>query len=429
MWRSAACAAARGLHGTQLRRATTSGYYSEASTPDRTTVASGNRKELKTDFVQTLHTHIQASGYLSLTQFMKECLTHPDYGYYSTKKSVIGTERADFLTAAEIPLFGDIVCGWIIDTWQKMGTPRAVHLVEVGPGKGTLMRNVLRQVKHTQPQLLNFLTVHLCEVGEARREEQRKTLSEFQTAQGRIKWVNSFDDFRPVPGQATIFLANEWLDALPIMRFTQTEERGLVETVLEIDDEPHTVPHFRYVHAPGQNWNRYLIPEDITDGSKFPLGDGSVEICSHGMAAMESLATKLHTAGKGAALLIDYGKDEHMSSTLRGIRGHKFVDPLLSPGDVDLSAWVSFKQLKWALSRLPLARQTLKWHGPMSQADFLEWNGIDVRLASAIKSMETKQAQRLKQNFLRLMDPKEMGITYQVMAVQTNNFATVAPWF
>jgi NADH dehydrogenase [ubiquinone] 1 alpha subcomplex assembly factor 7 len=133
-------------------------------------------------------------------------------------------------------------------------------------------------------------------------------------------------------------------------------------------------------------------------------------------------------AGKAACLIIDYGKDEHMSNTLRGIRGHKFVNPLLSPGDIDLSAWVSFKQLRWALERLPLAKERLRWFGPMQQNEFLEWNGIDVRLASVLREQDTKLALRVLQNFRKLMEDDEMGKNYRVFAVQTNNFPPVSPW-
>eukprot|EP00388_Colpodella_angusta_P005648 GDKJ01017339.1.p1 GENE.GDKJ01017339.1~~GDKJ01017339.1.p1 ORF type:complete len:172 (-),score=12.73 GDKJ01017339.1:70-543(-) len=138
---------------------------------------------------------------------------------------------------------------------------------------------------------------------------------------------------------------------------------------------------------------------------------------------------KMIDSNKAACLIIDYGKDEHMENTLRGIRGHKFVDPLLSPGDVDLSAWVSFKQLRWALDRLDVARKHLKWHPVMTQADFLEWGGIDIRLAHVIKDEETKNAMRILQSFRRLMDKEEMGETYKVFAFQTKGIPNVSPFF
>lgn len=407
------------------RRFQVPGHYSEISTPDRATVNSGNKKEFKSDFAIILEQRIQLSGYLPLSQFMREALTHPDYGYYSTKKNVIGTQKADFITSAEIPIFGDVLASWVIDVWQKMGTPRNVHLVELGPGKGSLMLNILRQVRFVQPQLLNFITIHMVEAGPARQAEQKQALAEFQTAEGRIKWHNSLEAL-PMIMAPVIFISNEYFDALPISRFTYTN-RGWMETLIDVDEDPEEPAHFRFVHAPGVGWANYIIPEEIKKREDVEIGD-SVEICSHGMSAMETLMKRMADSGKAACLIIDYGKDEHMKDTLRGIRGHKFVNPLISPGDIDLSAWVSFKQLRWALERIPLACDRLKWFGPITQNEFLAWNGIDVRLASALRDQETKLALSIIQNYRKLMDDDEMGETYKVFAVQTNNFPAVSPW-
>lgn len=402
-------------------------HHSEMSTPDRATVNRADKKELKSDFTVVLQQKILTGGYLPLAQYMRECLGNPDFGYYSTKKQVIGGERADFITAAEIPFFADILTGFVLDTWQKMGTPRKFHLVELGPGKGTLMQGILRQIMHVQPQLLNFIQVHMVEMGAARQTEQKSALKDFQTAAGRIRWHLSLDALPAFKGEASLFVCNEWFDALPISAYAFTE-RGWVETLVDVDDDPSHEAHFKFVGSPSGSFASFLMPDEIRLRTDTPMGE-TVEVCTHGMAAMETLARKMIESGKSAALIVDYGKDEHMKDTLRGIRGHKFVHPLLSPGDIDLSAWVSFKQLRWALERLPLAQQHLAIHGPMTQQDFLAWNGMDVRLASAIRDQETKMAMRMMQNFRRLMDDDEMGKSYKVFAVQTKNFATVAPWF
>lgn len=406
-------------------------HQSEISTPARSTVADPNKKELKTNFAVLLQQRIFSGGYMPLAQFMRECLSHPDFGYYSTKKTVIGGERADFITAAEIPFFADIICAWILDVWQKMGTPRRFNLIELGPGKGTLMAGILRQIAHVQPQLLNFLQVHMIDVGAARQAEQKALLKDFQTAQGRIKWSLSLDAMPSLRGEPSVFIANEWFDALPISAFSFTERNGWSETLVDVDEDPSKEAHFKFVSSATGGFANYLIPEDIRERGRrreAEVGE-TIEVCTHGMSAMEQIARRMLESGKSASLIIDYGKDEHMKDTLRGIRGHKFVHPLLSPGDVDLSAWVSFKQLRWALERMPMAVESLAWHGPMTQQDFLAWNGIDVRLASAIRNEETKMALRMIQNYRRLVDDEEMGKSYKMFAVQTKNFATVSPWF
>ncbi|KAG8342778.1 hypothetical protein TRVL_06395 [Trypanosoma vivax] len=399
-------------------------HASEMSTPDRATVNSKCRKELKTPLCIELISKMSSQGYFPMSQFIKECLTHPQHGYYSSKKNVIGGERADFITAAEIPFFADIISAWIMDVWQKMGTPRVIHLVELGPGKGTLMKNILKQIKFCNAHLLHFLQIHLVEVGAARMQEQKNALAEFQTGSQKIKWWLSLESI-PFTLEPTIFVANEYFDALPIAQFRYTE-RGWVETCLEVDEDPGSEAHFRMVHAPSGSFSAYLIPDDVRANGK--IGD-CIEVNSSGMQTMEILMKKMIECQKSACLIIDYGKDDHMQSTLRGIRGHKFVDPLLSPGEVDLSSWVSFKQLRWALERLETARRHLKWFPILTQNEFLQWGGIDVRLAHVIKDEETKSSMKILQNYRRLMDKDEMGESYKVFAMQTRNFPNVSPYF
>ncbi|CUG87172.1 methyltransferase, putative, partial [Bodo saltans] len=194
---------------------------SEMSTPDRATVNSANRKEFKTPLTIELESKMTAQGFYPVSQFMKECLTHPQHGYYSSKKQVIGSEKADFITAAEIPFFADVLAAWVVDCWQKMGTPRVLHLVELGPGRGTLMRNMLKQIKFSSPQFFHFVQVHLVDVGAARVEEQKKALAEYQTANQKIKWWMSLESI-PFSMEPTIFIANEYFDALPVAQFRYT---------------------------------------------------------------------------------------------------------------------------------------------------------------------------------------------------------------
>ena len=286
------------------------------------------------------------------------------------------------------------------------------------------MKNVLTQIKTVSPQLLNFLQVHLVEAGASRTEEQKKALSEFQTAHQKIKWWLSIEAL-PINLEPTLFISNEYFDALPVSRFSYTD-RGWVETCLAIDTEPSNPAHFRYINAPLGTTTGYFIPEDVRKSGEF---GSQVEVNIVGMQQVEFIARKLIDSGKGACLIVDYGKDEHMKNTLRGIRGHKFVDPLLSPGDVDLSAWVNYKQLRWALERLEFMRHDIIIHPLITQRDFLAWNGIDVNLTSLVKDLQTKPAMKLLQGYRRLMDPSEMGETYKVFAFQTKNFPAVAPFF
>jgi NADH dehydrogenase [ubiquinone] 1 alpha subcomplex assembly factor 7 len=306
-----------------------------------------------------------------------------------------------------------------------MGTPRRLHLVELGPGRGSMMRCILGQIKYAHPQLFHFLQVTLVEIAAARVEEQKKALADYQTATGKIKWVLSpeaiLTDNIPV-----IILSNEYFDALPIAKFQFTGERAWCETCLDVDEDPSHEAHLKYVHAPQGSFSAFLIPDDVRANAQVGT---AIEINAMGMQVMEQLCLKLVAAGKGVMIAVDYGKDEHMSDTLRGIRGHKFVDPLLAPGENDLSVWVSFKQLRWALERLDIAQQYLKWFPLITQRRFLEENGIDIQLARVLRDADSKKAMKVLQNYRRLMDNEEMGASYKVFTVQTKNFPHVAPYF
>ena len=400
-------------------------HHSDLSTPDRDTVKSNVRKELKTPLCEEILRNIQIHGFVPIGQYMKDCLTHVNHGYYTTKKQVIGGDNADFITAAEIPFFVDVIAAWVMDCWQKMGTPRVLHLVELGPGKGTLMKGMLKQIQASNPSLFHFLQIHMIEIGAARVEEQKKALSEFQTATGKIKWWLSIESI-PYCLEPMVFVANEYFDALPVSQFMYTD-RGWVELCLDADVDPQKESHFKYICAPSGSFTAYLIPEEVRQQRKQI--DSRIEIDFMGMQAIEFIMRKMIDCNKAACLIVDYGKDEHMESTFRGIRGHKFVDPLLSPGDIDLSAWVSFKQLRWTLERLEIARRQLKWFPVLTQSQFLEQNGIDIRLARVIKNEETKNCLRILQHYRRLMDKEEMGETYKVFAFQTKNFPCVTPFF
>jgi len=403
-------------------------HFSDISTPARSTVLDENKKELKTALAGLLQNRIHVGGFLPFSEFFKECLMNPEYGYYTTKRTVIGGASADFTTAAEIPIFCDIICGWIVDVWNKMGTPRRVNLVELGPGKGSLMCSVLRQMQTISPALFQFVNVHMVEAGTQRMEEQKVKLKDFQTATQKIQWYLDIDSLS-VTGTPTIMIANEFFDALPVTQFTKDPQRGWLEAVVDVDEDPSQELHFKLAQAPANSFANLLIPDDV------PKDMTQIEINTYGMATMEKVGRKLIDSGMGACLIIDYGKDEYMSDTVRGIRGHKFVNPLLSPGDVDLSAWVSFKQLRWALSRWSMAREQLRSYGPLTQRSFLEQNGIDVRLLMLCKAAETKIGLNIISNWRRLMEDKMtsddsqgMGKNFKVWCVATANLPPPSPW-
>ena len=113
-------------------------------------------------------------GPITLAEFMQECLTHPEFGYYM-HRDVFG-ERGDFVTSPEVSqAFGELMGAWAAWTWESMGKPSTVRIVELGPGRGTLMADLLRGTKNLR-EFTDAVAVHMVDVSPANRKAQREAL-------------------------------------------------------------------------------------------------------------------------------------------------------------------------------------------------------------------------------------------------------------
>jgi NADH dehydrogenase [ubiquinone] 1 alpha subcomplex assembly factor 7 len=346
---------------------------------------------------------------------MSEVLTNATAGYY-TRRDVFGT-AGDFITSPEISqMYGEMMGIWCVAMWQQLESPPALRLVELGPGRGTLMADLLRGTA-TFSSFASSLSVSMVEVSPVLRKMQWKALwcqGEYPdedektttsitgtTAAGiSVTWYRSLEE---VPEDHTAFyIAHEFFDALPVHQFQNSPERGWCERLVDVAP-PESPYHFRMVLSPGPTpASRTLLPlrfKGLTVTQRAALN--AIEICPQGMATAEALGRRVAAHG-GAALLIDYGQNGPYKGSLQAIKDHKFVGLFNSPGDADLSAWVDFGALRTAVEST--SGVNAKVHGPISQANLLHSLGIQARLQQLVDNASTEEeAEGLIKGYRRLV--------------------------
>jgi NADH dehydrogenase [ubiquinone] 1 alpha subcomplex assembly factor 7 len=355
---------------------------------------------------ELLRRRIRLTGPITVADFMAEAMGHPQHGYYMTRDPL--GARGDFTTAPEISqMFGELIGLWCAEVWRTTIAPAPVHLVELGPGRGTLMSDALRAARMA-PDFLAAATVHMVETSPVLAETQRQTLA----AHG-VRWHGLLDE---IPAGPAILIANEFFDALAIRQFEQTGA-GWRERMVGLDADGET---FRIGLAPGATASEALIPEIV----RQTAGAGDIaEVCPVGLSIAQSVGERIARHG-GAALIVDYG---HVASgagdTLQALSGHEFHDPLLDPGTVDLTAHVDFAALGNAARKAGAAI-----HGPIGQGQFLIRLGIETRTDQLLAKATADQATDVRAACSRLIDKQQMGYLFKVMAI-TPRTAAAPPAF
>ena len=318
---------------------------------------------------------IAQEGPLTLERYMGLALGHPTMGYYITRDpfGVAG----DFTTAPEISqMFGELIGLWAAETWVAMGAPSRLHLVEIGPGRGTLMKDALRAAS-VAPAFAEVIEAHLVETSPVLSKAQRETLA---TATVPVSWHNAIETIPPGPA---IFIANEFFDALPVRHYVN-HAGAWRERLVGLD---------------AQSRFTFGLSSEVEESIKVRATQGAViEVSAVGQRIMTTLATRLVEQG-GAALIIDYGYVETaLGETLQALRGHRFVDPLDCPGEADLTTHVDFA----ALARAARAAGA-NVHGPVTQGALLTGLGIFERARALKRRADAAQAAAIEAALLRLV--------------------------
>jgi NADH dehydrogenase [ubiquinone] 1 alpha subcomplex assembly factor 7 len=332
---------------------------------------------------------IESEGPMRLDHYMALCLGHPRHGYYMSRDP-FGAE-GDFITAPEISqMFGEIIGVWCMQCFIQLGRPTALDLVELGPGRGTLLVDLLRAAR-AMPDFLAGLTLRLVETSPALRAAQRKTLGASAVP---ATWHESLEEIGPGP---TLLIANEFFDALPVRQFQKTSE-GWAERVVGLRDGKLALGLIQSVGVDLPAWAAAAAEGEVVEIR--PAAD-------HWAAA---IAERLKT-DPGTALIIDYG---HLTpaagDSLQALHRHRPAAVLDRPGESDLTAHVDFATLADAL-RAKGAQPC----SPLTQREFLLRMGIELR-ASVLARDSAAQAQDIRTAVERLAGPQEMGHLFKMLA-------------
>lgn len=330
---------------------------------------------------------IGLSGPMSIADYMTECLTHPDHGYY-IKNDPLGT-AGDFTTSPEISqMFGEMIGLALAQAWMDQGAPSQFSLAELGPGRGTLMSDILRATSRV-PGFHDAAEVHLVEVSPVLRHAQSLRLSP--------RNIHHHDSVAELPEAPLFLVANEFFDALPIRQFMR-DGTGWRERQVGVDAEELTLGLTSPLPIKGLS---HRI-DDTQDGD-------IVETCPSARPVMETIAQRIADHG-GAALIIDYGDWRSQGDTFQAVASHETVNPLEAPGDADLTAHVDFEAL--AVGAAPLSPHLLT-----PQGMFLERLGITTRAQTLAANLSGNALESHIAAHRRLTHPEEMGTLFKVLGL------------
>lgn len=336
--------------------------------------------------LERLRAEIAEYGPLTVAQYMHRCLHDPEGGYYATRPAL--GEAGDFITAPLVSqMFGELLGLWAAELWRRLGSPRLVRFVEAGPGDGTLMSDMLRAAKAAAPGFLDAAEVWLVETSAPLRVRQQERL-------GELHWAH---DLSEVPsGAPLILIANELLDCLPARQFVRTDH-GWAERLIGASETGLTFG---------------LMPLSLPPAADLPDGPpGEVLEISPAQAAFAQIVAERVVADGGAALLIDYGRDEPgFGDTLQALRGHQKVHPLDYPGEADLTVHVDFPTV------LAAARKAGAETRCLTQGTLLRRLGVEQRAAALIAAHPLK-AETLHRQLDRLTAPDQMGDLFKAACI------------
>ena len=333
---------------------------------------------------------IRRDGPIGVDTYMALCLNHPEHGYYRRGRPI--GAGGDFITAPEVSqMFGELIGLWCAAVWQSMGRPGRVALVELGPGRGTLLADALRAAK-TLPPFRDAIEVHLVESSASLRAEQADRLGD-----ARPTWHEGFET---VPAGPVLVIANEFLDALPVRQFERVGSTWR-ERVVTLSPSARTLR---------------FAAMDAACAEAAGLGIAPAGAIAERAPAREALAATLAArieAEGGAALIVDYGHERPgLGDTLQAVKRHRRHDVLDDPGTADLTAHVDFSALAAAAQR-----EGASVFGPVPQGRFLRTLGIDARAARLRQGSIPEQAAEIDAALRRLTGAHGMGALFKAMAI------------
>jgi SAM-dependent MidA family methyltransferase len=337
-----------------------------------------------TELTKILLRQIEQSGPITVAEYMTQCLLHPKHGYYSTHQPL--GSKGDFVTAPEISqMYGEMIGLCLAQAWMDQGAPSPFTLAELGPGRGTLMSDILRATRSVSG-FHDAAQVTMVEASPVLQQQQVETLAGFE-----INWTTTVTE---LPEQPLFIVANEFFDCLPINQFVRTEH-GWQEQMIGAEDG-----ELGFMLTA-------ITPIEVFGDAQM----GTVlETCSAAVAITAELAQKIETHG-GVGLIVDYGDWQPTGDTLQAIQSHRKVDVLQDCGASDLTAHVNFQSLAKAAS--PHTQVS----GLTSQGVLLELLGITARAQTLANKLQGDALENHISAHRRLTHPDEMGHLFKALAI------------
>ena len=333
-----------------------------------------------------LAAQISANGPMRISHFMADCLLHPEYGYYTTQNPFGAS--GDFVTAPEVSqMFGELIGLSLAQAWIDQGSPEAFSLLELGPGRGTLMADILRATRGVKG-FHQAAQVTLLEASAKLRALQGETLKKHTPI-----WIDTAEDIPPMPLFA---VANEFFDALPIRQFVR-EGIGWRERQVGLNDN-------ELVFGLGPNIPQPALAHRLEDTKDGDL----IEDCAAATPIVNTLGLRIQQHG-GIALIIDYGDWRSLGDTIQAIKYHEHVSPLEKAGQCDITAHVDFEAIA---KTAPCAYSRLT-----PQGVFLERLGITQRAQQLANNMTEDALHTHISAHRRLTHPDEMGTLFKVIGL------------
>jgi len=340
---------------------------------------------------------IEALGPISVAEYMAMCLFDKQHGYYMTRDP-FGRD-GDFTTAPEISqMFGELIGAWLVMVWHDLGRPSNPIIAEIGPGRGTLAKDIARTFDKLEPKLRANASFKLIETSPRLRLVQATTL---QGTGGTFDWCDHVDELPP--GQPLLIVGNELFDAVPVRQYVKTTA-GWRERMVDIDEQENLI----FVAGAG-SLDPSLLPADAEHADAGAI----FEIAPAREALMQSIAGRI-ARDAGAGLFLDYGHlTPGMGDTLQAMLKHAYDDPLAHPGEADLTSHVDFAAL------VSIATQCGLGACLATQGDFLLSLGLLERAGSLGAKASDTERNRLAAKVQRLAGPEAMGTLFKVVGIST----------
>ncbi|KAF8243535.1 DUF185-domain-containing protein, partial [Wilcoxina mikolae CBS 423.85] len=390
-------------------------------------------RTFSTPLAKHLTEAIKTTGPISLAAYMRQCLTSEHGGYYTSAADPFG-RSGDFITSPEISqLFGEMVGIWVVSEWMAQGRKSNIHLIELGPGRGTLMDDVLRTLTNFRSLASAISSIFLVEASASLRAVQAQLLCGSDTttplsdggftAKSKPEYnsipITWYPTLSSVPKASTPFiLAHEFFDALPIHVFEATSSGWRELLVSPAVDAIPPAPEFLLSRSPAATPHSMVLPELSERYKELKKSPGAIiEVSPESLSITEEISRRIGNHRSGAALIMDYGPLDHIPvNSLRGIRRHRTVSPFVNPGEVDLSADVDFVTLA---ERALVASEGVEVHGPVEQGSFLLTMGMKERLEQLVKRLPEERRKELEVGVERLVERGGggMGRVYKAMAI------------